>query len=78
MDLGFGPVVGAINNLRDTTVRRVKIACNFTKWKSGSDAKEFIINQVIPPDGFAQFVSAPLGIGPPEPESISCSIAGYD
>ncbi|MGY3547107.1 hypothetical protein [Bradyrhizobium sp. USDA 4469] len=73
-----GSVVGAVNNRHDTTVGRVRIVCDFTKWESGSPAKEFIVDRIIPPDGFAQFVSAPLGIGPPEPEPISCSIAGYD
>ncbi|WP_426440084.1 SPOR domain-containing protein [Bradyrhizobium genosp. P] len=72
-----GAVVGAINNRRGTPVRRVRIACNFAKWEGGRP-KEFIVDQVIPPEGFAQFVSGPLGIGPLEPEPISCGVAGYD
>jgi hypothetical protein len=72
-----GTVAGGISNRLDFTARQIKIACYFT-WESGSDAKEFIIDQVVPPRGYVQFVSAPLGIRPPEPAEISCDIAGYD
>jgi hypothetical protein len=76
-----GTVVGEIKNRGDRSVRRIRITCDFTKWESGSGAKEFTFDPVIPPDGDVQFVSEPLGKGrkgPPDAEEISCRIAGYN